>query len=98
MATITLPGSYDEFCDLPEEIHSILARGSWMFEDFGEDTTLWHDPQPALRFATQMPSNSTLLLWWTHLVFGMPTCDPLSRRWHLERTSKSFSVAALDQA
>lgn len=63
MATITLPGSCDEFCDLPEEIYPILARGNWMFEDFGEDITLWHDLQPVLRFATQMLSNSTLLLW-----------------------------------
>jgi hypothetical protein len=96
MATVTPLEICDEFCDLTEEIHPILSRSNWIFKDFEKDTALWHDLQPALRFATQMLSNSNLLLWWTHLIFGRPTCDPWSRRWYLERTSKSLSVAALD--
>jgi len=94
MPTITS----QKFCNLLQEIHPILARENWPNEDFDKDATLWYNLQPALRFASQMLASTSSILWFTHLVFGTPTCHPGRGLWYLERTSKSFNIAAVDEA
>lgn len=82
-------------CDLPEQIHPILARKNWVCHE-PIKKVFWQELQPALRLATQMLNEDKVLLWWTHLLFGEPTQSPSSQGTYLRRTAKSWNPAAIN--
>jgi hypothetical protein len=98
MENPTMAMTLQQYCDLPENIHPILAREKWAHENFDKDVALWQRIQPSLRFATQMLTSDPAILWWTHLIYGKLFHDTLHDCWYLERTNRSFSVTALDDA
>ena len=86
-------------CDLPTEIHPILARENWIYEHFDENTALWNDLQPALRLVTQMLIHDRLLMWYTHAMFGqlsnIGSDHPSGIGKYLEQASGSWDPGAL---
>jgi hypothetical protein len=87
-------------CDLPTDIHPILAQENWIFEDFERNAALWNDLQPALRLVTQMLTHDSPLLWYTHTMFGALVEESYDYsdciRQYLHGTPGSWNLAALD--
>ncbi|KAH7067396.1 hypothetical protein BKA63DRAFT_117327 [Paraphoma chrysanthemicola] len=84
-----------QLCELPTTIHPILARENWIHSNIRKNEALWDDLLPILRFVTQMITDETALLWWTHLFAGQERTDKETKRTYLAETSRSWNRAAL---
>jgi hypothetical protein len=83
------------FCDLPDEIHLMLARKNWV--DLNSiSRTLWEDMQPALHFTTHMLEIGATLLWFTQLLFGKPAQSSTLESTYWSRTANSWNLAAVN--